>query len=148
MLSIGNAFQGLPSLCTNAYLSTSCSACSISALISQKSYKAAPNCISRADSSSACLRRVSPGVQHYIPKVSKKQYRGGSKEAEATQQRMARAGRTCRSRLGFFLKEEMQEGSPLFTFHAYLPAEASYGFASFVIHVDWNSLSLGHGIQF
>jgi hypothetical protein len=46
------------------------------------------------------------------------------------------------------LKEEMQEGSPLFTFHAYLPAEASYGFASFVIHVDWNSLSLGHGIQF
>lgn len=89
-------------LCTNAYLSTSCSACSISALISQKSYKAAPNCISRADSSSACLRRVSPGVQHYIPKVSKKQYRGGSKEAEATQQRMARAGRTCRSRLGFW----------------------------------------------
>ena len=41
------------------------------------------------------------------------------------------------------LKEEMQEGSPLFTFHAYLPAEASYGFASFVIHVDLNSLSLG-----
>jgi hypothetical protein len=35
----------------------------------------------------------------------------------------------------------MQEGSPLFTFHAYLPAEASYGFASFVIHVDLNSLS-------
>ncbi|KAF3323054.1 elongation factor Tu GTP-binding domain-containing protein 1 [Carex littledalei] len=27
------------------------------------------------------------------------------------------------------LKEEMQEGSPLFTVHAYLPAEASYGFA-------------------
>ncbi len=104
MLSIGNAFQGLPSLCTNAYLSTSSSACSISALISPKSYKAAPNCISRADSSSACLRRVSPGVQHYIPKVSKKQYRGGSKEAEATLQRMARAGRTCRSRLGFELR--------------------------------------------
>jgi hypothetical protein len=48
----------------HAYLSTSCSACSISALISPKSYKAAPNSISRADSSSACLRRVSPGVQH------------------------------------------------------------------------------------
>ncbi|KAJ4770472.1 elongation factor family protein [Rhynchospora pubera] len=27
------------------------------------------------------------------------------------------------------LKEEMQEGSPLFTVHAYLPAEASYGFS-------------------
>jgi len=31
----------------------------------------------------------------------------------------------------------MQEGSPLFTFHAYLPAEASYGFASFVIHLEF-----------
>lgn len=46
------------------------------------------------------------------------------------------------------LKEEMQDGSPLYTLNAYLQAEASYGFASFVIHVDWNSLSLGHGIQF
>lgn len=107
------------SLCfaQNAYLSTSCSACSISALISPKSYKAAPNSISRADSSSACLRRVSPGVQHYIPKVSQKQYRGGSKEAEATLQRTARAGRTCRSRLGFW-KRRCKRGSPLFTFHA------------------------------
>jgi ribosome assembly protein 1 len=32
-------------------------------------------------------------------------------------------------RRGRVLREEMREGSNLFTIHAYLPAEASFGFA-------------------